>query len=188
MTVVKSKLSRLWSWQLKYKYTLQVRTCGKSKSWRMCASISMTSDQEWWYETGCILTVVLDYFAGKADDRHPKSISLCLFNSSLTTSVKYLIYNQCGSRWQIILALNLRRSLLHCKDAAPKKQNKNKKTSVDGEDFLCQLTHNSGPLHRVIRAGAARRSINASLMPRRTNCKPTIQHDERGRGGVGGVR
>lgn len=41
------------------------------------------------------------------------------------------------------------------------------------------MTHNSGPLHRVIRAGAARRSTNASLMPRRTNCKPTTQQDER---------
>lgn len=30
-----------------------------------------------------------------------------------------------------------------------------------------------------MRAGAARRSTNASLMPRRTNCKPTTQQDER---------
>lgn len=44
---------------------------------------------------------------------------------------------------------------------------------------MCRLTHNSGPLHRVIRAGAARRSTNASLMPRRTNCKPITQQDER---------
>lgn len=91
-----------------------------------------------------------------------------------------------NSSWgKYFVALKLRRSWLHCKDAA---QETNKQTSVEGEDFLCQLTHNSGPLHRVIRAGAARRSINASLMPRRTNCKPTIQHDERGRGRVGGVR
>lgn len=52
------------------------------------------------------------------------------------------------------------------------------------EVVLCQMTHNSGPLHRVIRAGAARRSTNASLMPRRTNCKPTTQQDER-EAGVG---
>lgn len=54
--------------------------------------------------------------------------------------------------------------------------------------FLFQLTHNSGPLHRVIRAGAARRSTNASLMPRRTNCKPITRHDERGRSTGGGER
>lgn len=113
-----------------------------------------------------------------------QNLSLCSFKSSLMMSGKFLT-NQCGKRRQITLALKFRRSRLHCKDAAPKTK---KKTSDDGEDFLCQLTHNSGPLHRVIRAGAARRSINASLMPRRTNCKPTIQHDERGRGGVGGVR
>lgn len=35
-----------------------------------------------------------------------------------------------------------------------------------------RLTHNSGPLHKVIRAGATRLSIKASLMPRRTSCKP----------------
>lgn len=52
---------------------------------------------------------------------------------------------------------------------------------------MYRLTHNSGPLHRVIRAGAARRSTNASLMPRRTNCKRTTRHDEReGEAVVGG--
>lgn len=74
-------------------------------------------------------------------------------------------------------------TVLHCKDAAPPP----KKDTVYREVFLCRLTHNSGPLHRVIRAGAARRSTNASLMPRRTNCKPTIQQGEReGEAGVGG--
>lgn len=34
------------------------------------------------------------------------------------------------------------------------------------------LTHNSGPLHKVIRAGATRLSIKASFMPRRISCKP----------------
>lgn len=52
------------------------------------------------------------------------------------------------------------------------------------EVVLCHMTHNSGPLHRVIRAGAARRSTNASLMPRRTNCKPTTQQDETGKAGL----
>ena len=42
------------------------------------------------------------------------------------------------------------------------------------------VTHNSGPLHSVMRAGAARRSTNASLMPRRINCKP-ITTQEGGR-------
>ena len=32
------------------------------------------------------------------------------------------------------------------------------------------ITHNSGPLHKVIRAGATRLSIKASLMPRRISC------------------
>lgn len=48
------------------------------------------------------------------------------------------------------------------------------------------MTHNSGPLHRVISAGAARRSTNASLMPRRTNCE-SPPHGEMERE-VGGVR
>ena len=56
------------------------------------------------------------------------------------------------------------------------------------EVFLCRLTHNSGPLHRVIRAGAARRSTNASLMPRRTNCKPTTHSGMRERERQGGRR
>lgn len=70
---------------------------------------------------------------------------------------------------------------LLCKDAA------HKMTMFTERFFLCRLTHNSGPLHRVIRAGAARRSTNASLMPRRTNCKPTTQQDER-EGEAGGGR